>query len=78
LLIPMGSVLVGKYNSDVNVGQSRVMFGFERLILPNGYSFDLPAASGSDLAGASGMTGAVDNHFFKMFGSSLLIALLAD
>lgn len=78
LLIPMGSSLVGQYDSGVKVGQSRLMFAFERLILPNGYSFDLPAAPGTDLAGASGMTGDVDNHFFKMFGTSLLIAILAD
>ena len=78
LLIPMGASLVGRYDSGVKVGQSRLMFAFERLILPNGYSFDLPAAPGNDLAGASGMTGDVNNHFFKMFGTSLLIAILAD
>jgi type IV secretory pathway VirB10-like protein len=78
LLIPMGAALVGKYDSGVKVGQSRLMFAFERLILPSGYSFDLPAAQGSDLAGAAGMTGDVNNHFFKMFGTSLLIAVLAD
>jgi type IV secretory pathway VirB10-like protein len=78
LLIPMGAALIGKYDSGVQVGQSRLMFAFERLVLPNGYSFDLPAAAGSDLAGAAGMTGDVDNHFLKMFGTSLLIAVLAD
>lgn len=78
LLIPMGAALVGKYDSGVKVGQSRLMFAFERLILPSGYSFDLPAAQGADLAGAAGMAGDVNNHFFKMFGTSLLIAVLAD
>jgi type IV secretory pathway VirB10-like protein len=78
LLIPMGAALIGKYDSGVQVGQSRLMFAFERLVLPSGYSFDLPAAAGSDLAGAAGMTGDVDNHFLKMFGTSLLIAVLAD
>ena len=78
LLIPKGAALIGKYDSGVHVGQSRLMFAFERLVLPNGYSFDLPAAPGADLAGAAGMSGDVDNHFFKMFGTSLLIALLAD
>lgn len=78
LLIPMGSSLIGKYDSGVKVGQSRVMFAFERLVLPNGYSFNFPAAPGADLGGAAGMGGDVDNHFFKMFGTSLLIALVAD
>ena len=78
LVIPKGSVLVGRYDSGVRVGQSRLLFAFERLILTNGFSFDLPAAAGTDMAGAAGMTGDVDNHFFKMFGSSLLIGVLAD
>lgn len=78
LLIPKGAALVGKYDSGVHVGQDRLMFAFERLVLPNGYSFDLPAAPGADLSGAAGMSGDVNNHFFKMFGTSLLIAVLAD
>ncbi|HEX2544494.1 MAG TPA: TrbI/VirB10 family protein [Ramlibacter sp.] len=78
LLIPMGATLVGRYDAGVQVGQSRLLFAFERLVLPNGYSFELPGAAGTDLAGAAGMTGDVDNHFLKMFGTSVLIAVLAD
>lgn len=78
LLIPKGSTLDGQYDSEVKVGQSRILFGFERLILPDGTSFDLPPAPGSDLRGAAGITGDVNNHFFKMFASSLFIAFLAD
>jgi type IV secretion system protein VirB10 len=78
LLIPKGSVLVGRYNSDVRPGQERVLFAFNRLIMPNGQSFDLPGAQGSDLAGASGTTGDVNNHFLKMFGASFFTAWLAD
>ena len=78
LLIPKGSILVGLYSNNVAMGQSRLLFAFQRLIMPNGYTFDLPAAAGMDSSGASGVTGDVDNHFFKMFGSSLLVALLAD
>ena len=78
LLIPMGATLIGRYDAGVQVGQSRLLFAFERLVLPNGYSFALPAAGGADLSGAAGITGEVDNHFLKMFGASLLIAVLAD
>ena len=77
LLIPKGSLLVGQYNSGVLVGQSRLLFAFKRLVLPNRLSFDLPGATGMDLAGASGLEGEVDNHFFKMFGTSLLMAVLS-
>lgn len=78
LLIPKGSALDGQYDSEVKVGQSRILFAFERLILPDGTSFDLPPAQGSDLRGASGIAGDVNNHFFKMFASSFFIAFLAD
>jgi type IV secretory pathway VirB10-like protein len=78
LLIPKGSILDGQYDAEVKVGQSRILFGFERLILPDGTSFDLPPAPGSDLRGAAGVSGDVNNHFFKMFASSLFIAFLAD
>lgn len=78
LLIPKGSSLVGRYNSDIKIGQERVMFAFNRIILPDGSAFDLPAAQGSDLTGAAGAEGDVNNHFFKMFASSFLIAWSAD
>jgi type IV secretion system protein VirB10 len=62
----------------VKIGQARILFAFERLILPDGTSFDLPPAPGSDLRGAAGIGGEVNNHFLKMFASSFFIAVLAD
>lgn len=78
LLMPKGTCLVGQYSSSVRPGQSRVLFAFNRIILPSGLSFDLPAAPGSDMGGASGVEGSVNNHFFRMFTSSFLVAWLAD
>ena len=77
LLIPKGSVLNGVYNSDVKIGQERVMFAFTRLILPNGMSADLGGMPGADEIGQAGATDDVNNHFFKIFGSSLLTAGLS-
>jgi type IV secretory pathway VirB10-like protein len=78
LLMPKGSCLVGQYSSSVRPGQDRVLFAFTRILLPNGLSFDLPAAPGGDLGGAAGVEGSVNNHFFRMFSSSFLVAWLAD
>lgn len=78
LLIPKGAGLAGRYSSGIKMGQERVLFAFQRLIMPNGESFDLPAAQGADLAGASGISGDANNHFFKMFASSFFIAWTAD
>lgn len=77
LLIPKGSRLVGQYNNDIRLGQERVMAAFKRLILPNGTYVDLQGMSISDAQGQSGVTGDVDNHFWKMFGPSLFSAGLA-
>jgi type IV secretory pathway VirB10-like protein len=77
-LIPKGSSAVGRYSADIRDGQQRVLIAFERLILPDGRSFDLPAAPGSDLNGRGGVPGDVNNHYLRRFGASLLIAIVAD
>lgn len=78
LLIPKGSCLVGQYSSSLRPGQSRIMFAFNRIILPNGYSFDLQAATGSDEGGSAGLKGDVNNHFFRIFSTSFLIAWMSQ
>lgn len=78
LLIPRGSMLAGRYSSAVRTGQDRLMFAFSRIVLPNGVSVDLPGNPGADLGGAAGIAGDVNNHFFKQFANSFLVAFLAD
>lgn len=78
MLIPKGSVLVGQFNSDVKIGQARVMFAFQRLIMPDGRSFDLPGNRAYDMGGAAGLEGDVNNHFFKMFASSFMVAWASE
>lgn len=77
LAIPAGSRLVGKYNSNVQDGQRRVMAAFHRIILSDGRSLYLKAAGGTDNQGTSGVPGAVDTHFWEMLGSQLLVATVA-
>jgi len=78
LLIPKGSVLVGKYNSEVAFGQQKVMAGFSRLIFPSGASVDLGGMKGAEASGESGLADHVDNHFFRMFANNFLIAGVAQ
>ncbi len=78
VLICKGAKLVGRYNHDVRVGQSRLMFAFTRLILNSGESFDLSGFEGSDALGRAGYEGDVNNHFLKIYGSSLAIGVLSD
>lgn len=77
-LVCKGARLVGRYSSDVAAGQSRLLFAFNRMILPDGSSYDLGGFNGSDQAGRGGVEGEVDNHYVRIFGTSLLIGLLAD
>lgn len=78
LVIPRGSTVIGEYSSDIRAGQARLLFGFTRLVLPDGTSFDLNGFGGSDAQGRAGVQAEVDNHYFRLFGTSLLIGLLAD
>lgn len=74
ILIPRGSKVIGEYNSSINVGQERIMMAFKRIIFPDASSIDLQGMPGADAMGRAGLVGDVNNHFFKMFGSSFLIA----
>lgn len=73
LLIPAGSRLNGIYNNQVMPGQGRLLVAMTRLILPDGSSISLAGSVAADNIGQSGLESNVDNHFFKMFGSSLII-----
>lgn len=77
MLIPKGSKLVGSYNNSLTAGQERVMAAFTRIIRPDGSSIDLRAMQAADAKGQAGLTDQVDNHFFKMFSTSFLVAGLA-
>lgn len=73
LLIPRGSVVLGPYQSSMLVGQARILVAGSRLILPNGKSINLMGTPAADLQGASGIPADVDNHFFEMFKTSLIV-----
>jgi type IV secretory pathway VirB10-like protein len=76
-LVPQGSTLLGKYNSEVAAGQERLLFAVTGLRYPNGTYVSLGSMNASDSSGASGLAGNVNNHFFKIFGSSMAIAAVS-
>lgn len=77
LLIPQGSKLIGRYNSEVLKGHDRALIAWQRLILPNGYSIVLEAMPGTDAAGVAGMADQVDWHTKQLAGATLLSTLIA-
>jgi type IV secretory pathway VirB10-like protein len=76
MLIPQGSRLMGKYNSQVSYGQSRVQVVWNRVILPDTSSIPLDNLVGSDPAGYAGLEDGVDWHWDRIFAGAALTTLL--
>jgi type IV secretion system protein VirB10 len=75
VLIPRSSRLIGQYQAGVQQGQRRAYVIWTRLIRPDGVSVTLASpAVGFD--GATGLEGDVNSHFFKRFGSGLLLSVV--
>ena len=75
LLIPKGSRLVGRYQSDIRRGQVRVFIIWTRIIRADGLSVMINSP-GTDPLGRAGVEGDVDTHFFKIFGAAILLSIL--
>jgi type IV secretion system protein VirB10 len=76
LLVPQGARLIGIYDSQIAVGQSRVLLVWTRLIMPNGRSIVLERQPGADTAGYAGLQDEVDHHSGELFRAALLSTLL--
>ncbi|OBV10478.1 TrbI/VirB10 family protein [Erythrobacter dokdonensis] len=75
VLIPRSSRLIGQYQAGVEQGQKRAYVIWTRLIRPDGVSVNLGSpAVGFD--GTTGLEGDVNSHFFKRFGSGLLLSVV--
>lgn len=76
LLIPAGSIVMGKYNSNVSFGQDRAQAVFNRITLPNMKSIDIGAMNATDRMGQSGLKDKVDARLADVFMSVLMSAIL--
>jgi type IV secretion system protein VirB10 len=76
LMIPKGSFITAPYSSDIQPGQESILVAGTELRLPNGKHVPLFGAQGADGDGSAGFSGDVNNHFFKIFGTSFLVAIL--
>jgi type IV secretion system protein VirB10 len=77
LLIPQGARLIGIYDSQIALGQSRALLVWTRLILPNGRSIILERQPGADTGGYSGLQDEVDHRWSELFKAALLSTLLS-
>lgn len=76
LLIPQGSRLLGRYNSQVSFGQDSVQVVWNRVILPDTSSFVLDGLAGADTAGFAGLQDGVDRHWSRLLAGAALTTLL--
>ena len=75
VLVPRSSRLIGQYHSGLLGGQKRAYVIWTRLIRPDGASVNLASpAIGFD--GTTGLAGSVNSHFFKRFGSAMLLSVI--
>jgi len=67
---------MGKHNSRVSYGQSRVQVVWNRIIKPNTFSLTIDNLVGTDPAGYAGLEDRVDWHWDRIFGGAVLTTLL--
>jgi len=77
LLIPQGTKLLGRYDSEIDAGQSRALVVWNRLILPDGSSLVIDSLPGIDLSGETGLRDKVDRHRGTLLGAALLSSILS-
>lgn len=76
LLIPQGTRLIGRYDSNIAFGQERGLVVWQRLILPNGTSVVVDNLPGVDVAGRAGLEDEVDFHTWRLVRGIALSTLL--
>lgn len=76
LLIPQGSRLIGRYDSQVAFGQRRVLLVWTRLILPDTSSIALDRLPGIDPSGYAGLEDGVDWHWSRILAGAAISTLL--
>ncbi|RDS85047.1 conjugal transfer protein TrbI [Dyella monticola] len=76
LLIPQGSRLIGRYDSQVAFGQRRVLLVWLRLVLPDTSSIALDKLPGIDPAGYAGVEDGVDWHWGRILSGAALSTML--
>jgi len=75
LLLPKGSKILGRYDTDAN--GPRVAVVWDRITTPNGLDINM-ANPGVDALGAAGHPGKYTAHWPSRIASALMISMIAD
>lgn len=77
LLIERGSSAFGEQKVELKQGKARVFVLWTKIETPKGVSVNLDSPATGQL-GQMGIGASVNNHFFKRFGSAIMLSLIED
>ncbi|TCS31420.1 type IV secretion system protein VirB10 [Acetobacter aceti NBRC 14818] len=77
LLIPQGAKLIGRYDSQIAYGQTRVLLVWTRLMRGATDSIVLENEPAADAAGFAGLQDQTDNHWGEVFKAALVSTVLS-
>jgi type IV secretory pathway VirB10-like protein len=75
LLIPQGSRLIGRYQSEISFGQSRALLLWDRILFPDGRSIRISEPA-TDESGAAGLSDKTDDHWDRVLAAAGLATIL--
>lgn len=78
LLVPAMSKAIGRYDSKIAIGQGRMLVAWNSMVFPDGAELNLGAMQGYDSSGQAGLGSDVDNHYFRMFGLTFGMSMIAS
>jgi type IV secretion system protein VirB10 len=77
LILPAGTKALGRYDTSLASGDSRLLVSWHRLILPDGRFFEIPLSNAVDVHGSTGLVDRTDRHLGRAFTSTLLLSILS-
>lgn len=82
VLVPRGTVLVGRQGSLPGFGQDRLAVVWTRLLFPDGRSLELDSAGATPAAsaardGTAGLDGRVNHHWGRRYAAAALLSLVS-
>lgn len=76
LLIPQGATLVGRYDSQVTAGQTRVLVVWTKLVMDKAPTIALDQLQATDAGGQAGLHDRVDWHWRRIFAGAALSTVI--
>ncbi len=77
VVFPAGTGVSGAYNADTHPGDDRVAVRWEKMVLPNGTTYQLQNVQAASTDGSNGFTADVNNHIGRVYSTLFLGSVLA-